>query len=81
MWPDDENWKEPQSKAAFVKGAARIMENAKKRGTKVTEFNLYKDIALDSAACDYHSSVQDHQKLAARVIALLSSKPYQWARP
>jgi lysophospholipase L1-like esterase len=78
LWPDDDNLKDTPSKEAFNSGKAKVTGTAQKLGFSVAEFNLYQDITLEDSACDYHSSVTDHQKIKARVIAYLASQKQLW---
>jgi lysophospholipase L1-like esterase len=77
LWPDD-NFKDAPSKEAFKAGKTKVIGAAQKLGFNAAEFNLYQDIVLDDSACDYHSSVMDHQKITARVISYLKSNPTLW---
>lgn len=79
IWPDDDNnIKEEPAKKAYSAGKIATVRTAQKLGFRTSELNLYSGLMLDSGACDYHSSVSDHQKITARVITYLESQKNIW---
>jgi lysophospholipase L1-like esterase len=58
---------------------AQVVENAKSVGFKTVEGLDKKDLGPENSACDFHSSISDHQKRAAWLIEYLAAHKSMWA--
>jgi lysophospholipase L1-like esterase len=84
VWPGIEEASNPQIAKHAQLARTMVEAEANKLGFRSTSFlapddlSTADDLKFDNAACDYHGSIQDHQKLTSWITKFLETKPELW---